>query len=79
MSRCAACNKVLSERELALQDRFFQQEPNDLCRNCRNIVADPSFAEYIDQDGPDVFQFSNWYPLSDDDEDTIGEDSWYGR
>jgi hypothetical protein len=43
--RCAACDRRLTDEEVAMQDRFFHQDDNDLCRTCRAIVGDPDNAD----------------------------------
>lgn len=74
MSRCAACNKIMTRQELAMQSFSKQNEPNDLCRNCSGIVANPDMAEWVDQDGADSILFCDEYPF-----DEIDEDIWDGR
>jgi len=68
MSRCAACNKVLTTREMSISDRFFKQEYNDLCTNCRGIVGDPYLAEYIDKDGAKAMHHQDECPSAEDRE-----------
>ena len=75
MSRCAACNKVLNQKELAMPDRFFKQEPNDLCSNCRGIVGNPDWAEWIDKDGANTIFHQDECP-SPEDRDGGDWDGW---
>lgn len=69
MSRCAACNKIMTHQELAMNSFSKGKEPNDLCRNCAAIVANPDMAEWIDQDGSDSILFCNEHPLDKSDEE----------
>jgi len=60
MSRCAACDRMLTNEEMAMKDRFFQQDENDLCRTCRTIVGSPEIADKINDGGLDHLFFSEW-------------------
>jgi len=71
MSRCAACNKILSHQELAMGQVFDKKIPNDLCRNCQGIVENPDIADLVDQDGADSILFCDEYPFDDADEDVF--------
>lgn len=71
MSRCAACNKILSNQELVMTDVFSKDRNNDLCRNCQNIVVNPDQSDWIDSDGSDIILFSDQYPFDDDEGDYV--------
>ena len=54
MSRCAACDKVLSVPEMLTQRRTSH---HDLCFNCRGIVNDPVMVD--SQEKRKVFEFKS--------------------
>jgi len=58
MSRCKACNKRLSQTELAV-DGDTLGVPEELCSQCRSVAASPDEADNLEQN----INFTLWDEL----------------